>query len=121
MGKYIIFAATKRDCGCRFWHKGDWQATSYVLYSDGSCYRTQECVEEPPRSVKIWMDPKDFDKLKVLLAKDFDGTQSQWGSDGVQWEMHHYAPSGRHLHGVRGFVQGIFVLEQIQVLLEKIR
>lgn len=119
MGKYILLAATKRDGGCRCWHKGDWRATKYVLYSDGTCYRTMECVEEPPQTKIFRMNTVTFEKLRDLLKTQFDGVQADWGCDGVQWEMHHYAPGGRRLHSIRGHIYGVPALEEIGELLAK--
>lgn len=116
MGKYILFAATQRDCGCRFWQRGDWKTTKYVLYSDGTCYRTTECVDEPQQTRIFRMDAAKFEKLRDLLETQFDGVQADWGCDGIQWEMHHYGPTGRLLHSVgRGFVEHVPVLNEIKM------
>lgn len=86
MGKYILFAATERDCSCRSWQPGDWRATKYVLYSDGTCYRTMEYKERPPQTKVFRMDMEKFEKLRDLLETQFDGAQADWGCDGIQWE-----------------------------------
>ena len=120
MKKYILFAATKRDCGCRFWQPGDWRATKYVLYSDGTCYRTMEYTEQPPQTNVFKMDQEKFKKLRNLLETQFDEAQIDWGSDGVQWKMHRYGPTGRLLHSTQwGFVERVPVLNEIKELLEK--
>ena len=120
MKKYILFAATKRDCGCRFWRPGDWCATKYVLYSDGTCYRTMEYTEQPPQTNVFKMDQEKFKKLKNLLETQFDEAQIDWGSDGVHWKMHRYGPTGRLLHSTqRGVVERVPTLNEIKELLEK--
>lgn len=120
MGKYILFAATERDCSCRSWQPGDWRATKYVLYSDGTCYRTMEYKERPPQTKVFRMDMEKFEKLRDLLETQFDGAQADWGCDGIQWEMHHYGPTGRLLHSAgRCFAEHIPVLKKIKELLEK--
>lgn len=119
MGKYILFAATKRDGSCRSWHKGDWRATKYVLYSDGTCYRTMECVETPPDTEIFRMDAGKLERMKDLLENQFGRTEDRQACDATWWEMHYYAASGRHLHSFRGYVNGVGVLEEIQTLLEK--
>ena len=115
-----MFAATKRDCSCRFWQPGDWCATKYVLYSDGICYRTMECVEQPQQTKVMRMDMETFEKLRDLLETQFDGVQADWGCEGIQWEMHHYGPTGRHLYSPgRCFAEHIPVLKEIKALVEK--
>lgn len=78
-----------------------------------------ECVEEPQKTMFYRMDADKFEKMKDLLEKQFDRAEARWGCDGIQWEIHHYAPGGRHLHSFRGFVDGISVLEEIRNLLVK--
>ena len=118
MKKYILFAATKRDCSCRFWQQGDWRATSYVLYSDGVCYQTIEREDTPEKTKIFRMDAENFARLRTLLETQFDGTTADWGCDGTQWEMYHFAPSGRLLHrSGMGFVGHVPVLHEIEALL----
>lgn len=120
MKKYILFAAAKRDCSCCFRRQGDWRATKYVLYSDGVCYRTTEYVDEPDETRILHMDAAKFAQLKDLLEKQFDGVQGDWGCDGTQWEMYHYAPSGKLLHSSgRCFAEHIPVLKKIKERLEQ--
>lgn len=119
MGKYILFAATKRDCGCRFWRPGDWCATKYVLYSDGTCYRIMEYVEKPQQTMIFRMDAEKLEQLRELLETQFDGVRIDRGCDGTQWEMHHYAAGGRCLYSTgRGFVEHVPVLNEIRGFLE---
>lgn len=118
MGKYILFAATKIDCNCRCWQPGDWCATKYVLYSDGSCHQTMEYKDRPPQTKVLRMDRENFEKLRGLLQTQFDGVQANRGCDGIQWEMHHYGPTGRLLHSVSlCFAEHIPVLKEIKELL----
>lgn len=120
MKKYILFAAEKRDCSCRFWQQGDWRATKYVIYSDGVCYRTMEYVDEPDQTRILRMDIAEFLRLQDLLKTKFDGVESDWGCDGIQWKMYHYAPGGKLLHGTdRCFAEHIPALKEIKEVLEQ--
>lgn len=138
MGKYILFAATERNCGMICRNCGEWLNTKYVVYSDGTCWTVSKYDEDPnhqsilcsllseqayrkltwPKTFR--MDAVKFDKLKNLLETQFDGTQANRGCDGTQWEMHHYAASGRCLHSTgMGFVEHVPVLNEIKEILEK--
>lgn len=138
MKKYILFAATHLNCGMIRRNCGEWLNTKYVIYSDGTCWRVSKYDDDPKRQSilaqllpnqeyqKIGqpktfrMDEIKFDRLKTLLETQFDGVEGNRGCDGTQWEMHHYAPSGRCLHSTRqGFVERVPVLNEIKELLEK--
>lgn len=120
MRRYILFAAAKNDFSCRIWRPGDLRETQYVLYSDGTCYRTKEYKERPPQTEVFRMDMEKFERLKELLETQFDGVQGDWGCDGIQWEMHHYGPTGRRLHSPgRCFAEYVPVLKEIKEILQQ--
>lgn len=119
MRKHILFAATERDCNCRFRSKGNWCATSYVLYSDGTCCRMTERDYMPTKIVTLRMDERRFQRICDLLENQFDNIPGMPGCDGLQWKMHHYSPEGRCLHSFHGFIHGSGVLTEISELLAK--
>jgi len=143
MGKYILFAATKYNCGLISRDSGEWRNTKYVVYSDGTCWTHSKYGEQKPyrkailphgmteqeyrkwgedlrREKKFRMDAEKFERLQELLETQFDGVQGDWGADGVQWEMHHYGPTGRHLHSPgMCFAEHVPVLKEITELLEQ--
>ena len=138
MKKYILFAATKLNCGMICRNCGEWLNTKYVIYSDGTCWRVSKYDDDRKRrSILAQLLPKQaylkidqpktfrideikFDRLKALLETQFDGVEGDWGCDGTQWEMYHYAPSGKLLHSPgRCFAEHIPVLKEIKEILEQ--
>ena len=137
MGKYIMFAATQRNCGLIRADSGEWLNTKYIVYSDGTCWTVSTYDEDPyNRSIlsgilseqercelnypkSFLMKTEMFEELKILLENEFDKTTAATGCDGVQWEMHHYAPGGRLLHSVFGFADGVFCLKRMTEILQE--
>lgn len=79
-----------------------------------------ECVEAAERTTIFRMDAARFSQLQNLPETGFDGVEGDWGCDGTQWEMYHYAPSGKLLHSPgRCFAEQSPVLKKIKELLEQ--
>lgn len=141
MGKYIQLAATHMNWGMICRDRGEWLNTKYVVYSDGTCWKVSKYDEQPYMQSPLRgivseqeyyelrqkmslaktfrMDEEAFGKLKDVLENQFDKADAVMGCDGDGWEMHHYSPSGRLLHSVRGHIYGVPALEEIEKLLEK--